>query len=232
MRSAIPTLLAALLLAAGSAAAAAAPDTDSARALALVKAWVHGRYDNRAQFERDVARDLPPGQVHRLMHQLFVPVTVTIPGIEGYLVYQHASADGSDAPDAIFRVGLLQYLTDPESGQLIQRELMFKDGNPWKHAYRKPELLRKATMADFNVNPGCDFYLSTARQGAEIAGRMQERACTMFSPGINQTLYAEDAVVIRPAEYWFWGRFVDDTGKVRWGTESEELYQLQRVGGP
>jgi hypothetical protein len=231
MRCAIATLLAALLLALGN-AAAAAPDAGSARTLALVKAWVHGRYDNQAQFERDVARDLPPGQVHRPMHQLFVPVTVTIPGIEGYLVYQHASADGSDAPEAIFRVGLLQYLTDPESGQLVQRELMFKDGNAWKHAYRDPDRLRKATLADFNVNPGCDFYLGTEKQGTEITGRMQERACTMYSPGINQTLYAQDAVVIRPAEYWFWGRFVDDSGKVRWGTESEELYQLRRVAGP
>ncbi len=46
------------------------------------------------------------------------------------------------------------------------------------------------------------------------------------------TLYAEDAELIRPDEYGFWGRFVDDSGQVRWGTQSTELYQLRRVSGP
>jgi hypothetical protein len=202
---------------------------ESERALKLVKAWVHGQYDNQAQFDQDVKKDLPPGEIHRLMHQFFAPVTVTIPGIDGYLVYQHASADGSQNPDVLFRVGLLQYLTDPASGQLIQRELMFKDGAPWKNAHRNPEILKKATVADFNVNPGCDFYLVANAAGTEVAGKMKDRACTMYSPGIKMTLYAQDAVMIRPAEYGFWGRFVDDTGKVRWGTESNELYQLTRV---
>lgn len=214
------------------AAGCAAPKPEAARTLELVKAWVRGQYDNREQFEREVAADLPPEQIHRLMHQFFAPVTVEIPGIDGYLVYQHASADGSMQPDVIFRVGLLQYLVDPASGQLVQRELMFKDGAPWKNAHLDPERLKQATLADFNVNPGCDFYLAANAAGTEIRGVMKDRACSMYSPGIGATLYAEDALLIRPDEYGFWGRFVDDSGKVRWGTESEELYQLKRVSAP
>jgi hypothetical protein len=220
------------LLAVLAALPAAAATSGAERTLALVKAWVHGHYDNKAQFDRDVAANLPPEKIHRQMHQFFAPIDVQIPGIDGYLVYQHASADGSLDPDVLFRVGLLQYLTDPASGKLIQRELMFKDAGPWKNAHLRPELLRRATLADFNVNPGCDFHLAANAEGSEIRGVMQEKACTLYSPGIKMTLYAQDAVLIRANEYGFWGRFVDDSGKVRWGTESEELYQLFRVSAP
>lgn len=226
-------LLALLLVATVAAHAAPAPATpDSERTLKLVKAWVQGSYNNKEQFEREVAADLPPEQIHRLMNQFFAPVTVKIPGIDGYLVYQHASADGSFDPDVIFRVGLLQYITDPRTGKLVQRELNFKNGDPWKNVHQRQDDLRKVTMADFNVNPGCDFYLTANAEGTEINGTMPAKACSMYSPGVKATLYAEDAVVIRPAEYRFWGRFVDDSGKVRWGTQSEELYQLFRVERP
>jgi hypothetical protein len=220
-------LLAALASAAPAAPAASTPESE--RTLKLVKAWVHGSYDNKAQFEREVAANLPPEKIHRQMNQFFAPITVGIPGIDGYLVYQHASADGSLNPDVLFRVGILQYITDPASGKLVQRELMFKDDKPWKNAHQRQEILAKAKMEDFNVNPGCDFFLTANTEGTEVTGKMKDKACTMYSAGLKMTLYAQDAVFIRPAEYGFWGRFVDDSGKVRWGTESEELYRLQRV---
>lgn len=69
---------------------------------------MHGRYSNQAQFESDLARKLPPEQIHRQLHQFFSPLTVAIPGIEGYLVYQHASVDGSCSPPSLIRIGLLQ----------------------------------------------------------------------------------------------------------------------------
>jgi hypothetical protein len=87
-------------------------------------------------------------------------------------------------------------------------------------------------MADFNVNPGCDFYLTANPERTEVSGEIRKNACSMYSPGIKMTLYAQDAVLIRENEYGFWGRFVDDTGKVRWGNESNELYRLMRVSGP
>ena len=42
----------------------------------LVRAWVHGQYTNKAQFESDLARKLPPEQIHRQLHQFFAPLTV------------------------------------------------------------------------------------------------------------------------------------------------------------
>jgi hypothetical protein len=233
--TALPALAAAAVLACLAPAggtAAPEPTAGAQRTLALVKQWVHGQYDNRAQFEADIARKVPAGEIHRRVNQFFAPVTVAVPGIEGYLVYQHASADGSLEPRTIFRVGLLQFITDPATGKLVQRELNFRNGEPWKNAHLKPALLAKATMADVNVNPGCDFHLEANAAGTEVAGRMKERACTMWSDGLKMTLYAEDAVLIRPDEYHFWGRFVDDAGQVRWGTQSRELYRLVRVSAP
>ncbi|NND55253.1 MAG: hypothetical protein HKN56_09835, partial [Gammaproteobacteria bacterium] len=67
-----------------------APD-NAEQSLALVKEWVHGNYNNVAQAEADMASDLPPEQMHRPMHQLFVPMDA--PNIEGYIVYQQSAMD-------------------------------------------------------------------------------------------------------------------------------------------
>jgi hypothetical protein len=233
MRYAVAALMLLAAAAAGPSSAGTAPTSPEAeRALKLVQSWVHGQYNNKAQFDRDMANKVPAGEIHRMMNQFFAPVTVTVPGIEGYLVYQHASADGSMNPRSLFRIGLLQYIPDPASGKLIQRELNFKNGEPWKNAHENQSMFRKATMADVNVNPGCDFYLTANAEGTELSGAMKERACTMYNDGLKMTLYAQDAVVIRPNEYHFWGRFVDDNGQVRWGTQSHDLYQLVRVSAP
>jgi hypothetical protein len=228
MRNRLVSLLGLLLAIAGP-AAAAPPSADAAKTLELVRAWVHGQYSNQAQFEGDLARKLPPEQIHRQLHQFFAPLSVAIPGIDGYLVYQHASVDGSFSPPSLIRIGLLQYFSDPQTGKLVQRELNFRDGERWKNAYQKPELLQQVKMTDFEVKPGCDFLLSANAEGSEVTGVMQERACTLYSEGLKTTLYARDAVVIRPDEYQFWGQFVDDSGAVRWGTESSEYYRMFRV---
>jgi len=224
----IPLLL---LLSAVAPAPAATPD-DGARTLALVRQWVHGRYHNQAQFDRDIAAGVPDAQIHRVMHQLFVPVRVPVPALAGYLVFQQASANGSEDPATIVRVGLVQYVPDAATGQLRQRELNFRNPEAYKNAHRHQDVLRNLTVADFNVDTGCDFWLSMTADGREVRGQMKGQACRFWSRGIRQELIADDAVVIRPAEYWFWGRFVDATGKVRWGTESPELNQLVRVGEP
>ena len=46
---------------------------ETSRELELVKEWVHGNYNNVAQADADIAADLPPEEMHRPMHQLFVP---------------------------------------------------------------------------------------------------------------------------------------------------------------
>ena len=226
------TILCLALLLGAIAPLSAAPTPDgAARTLSLVRAWVHGRYSNTAQFESDLTRKLPPEQIHRQLYQFFAPLTAGIPGIDGFLVYQHASVDGSFSPPSLIRIGLLQYFSDPQTGKLVQRELNFRDAERWKNAYQKPELLQQLTMADVDVKPGCDFVLTANAEGTEVSGVMQERACTLYSEGLKTTLYARDAVVIRPDEYQFWGQFVDDSGAVRWGTESTEYYRMFRLAG-
>ena len=201
------------------------------RALTLIRSWVSGRYDNAAQTERDLADpSVPDDEKHRLMHQLFVPVTVDVPAIPGYLVFQQSSVDGSDDPAAIFRVGLLQFFVD-DAGQLRQRELNFKEPGPFKNAHRDPQRLRLLTLDQFNVDPGCDFLIALEAPGKQVGGPMRAGACRFFSKGLNKELTADDAVTIQADEYWFLGRFVDETGRVMWGNASAEPVKLVRLPG-
>lgn len=231
MRAAI--LIAGLLLAAGAAFPASKGEAGGAQqALALVRQWVIGRYDNAEQAQRDLAdASIPDDEKHRLMHQLFVPVTVPVPAIPGHLVYQQSSVDGSDDPAAITRAGLLQFFID-DRGQLRQRELNFKDLDAFKNLHRDPERIRNLTLDQFRFDPGCDFLLTISPSGAEVSGPIRPGACRFFSKGLNKELAADDAVTIRADEYWFLGRFVDESGRVMWGNASSEPVKMVRRQDP
>lgn len=214
-----------LLFALASVTGCEKPDPQSpASALDLVKQWVSGNYNNVAQAEADIAANLPPEQIHRAMHQLFVPVEV--PNIEGYIVYQQSSMDGSENPAMIFRHGLMQYLEDSETGSVRQRELYFKDSEPYKNAHRNPEILADVTLDELTWNEGCDFYLQANDEGTMVSGPITEGACILFNQGLQKNMYADDLVEITPTEYRFRGRYVDEDGAVLWGTESAELNRL------
>jgi hypothetical protein len=182
--------------------------SEAEQALGLIRSWVTGRYDNSTQATRDLDNPaVPDEQKHRLMHQLFVPVTVAVPSIPGYLVFQQSSVDGSENPETIIRAGLLQFFVD-EGGTVHQRELNFRDLDAFKNAHRDPD---------------------RPPSGDEISGPMKAGACRMFSQGLNKELIADDAVTIRPDEYWFLGRFVDETGAVVWGNASPEPVKMLRL---
>ena len=107
--------------------------------LRLIRSWVAGRYSNALQAEQDLADPaVPDEEKHRLMHQLFVPVLVNVPAIPGYLVFQQSSVDGTEEPDTITRVGLLQFFVDGD-GRVRQRELNFRDLDAFKNVHRTPE---------------------------------------------------------------------------------------------
>jgi hypothetical protein len=231
---------AALLLLTSLPASAVSPDrgtssktqsstqSNADQTLALIRNWVVGRYDNSAQAEQDLTNpSVPDDKKHRLMHQLFVPVTVDVPAIPGYLVFQQSSVDGSEDPETIVRAGLLQFFID-DAGQVRQRELNFKDLGPFKNAHRDPERFRQLTLDQFRFDPGCDFLLSLAPSAKEVGGPMRPGACRFFSKGLNKELTADDAVTIQPDEYWFLGRFVDESGKVMWGNASAQPVKMRR----
>ncbi len=227
MRAAI--VIAFLLLAVVPVVTVSADDrADAEQTLSLIRSWVTGRYDNSTQAGRDLASSaVPDDQKHRLMHQLFVSVPVDIPAIPGYLVFQQSSVDGSEDPETIVRAGLVQFLVG-EGGVVRQRELNFKDLDAFKNAHRDPERLRALTLDQVRFDPGCDFLLRRAPSGSEISGSIQPGACRFFSQGLNKELVADDAVTIRPDEYWFLGRFVDETGTVMWGNASDEPVKMVR----
>jgi len=199
-----------------------------ARTLQLIRQWLQpGWYDNAWQTERDVANGMPDRLVHRPMHQFFAPVKV--PQLEGWIVFQQASQDGSHSPDSLFRTGLLQFIVDEQLGVVRQRELAFKDPQRFRNAHLEPAALAKVTLDDVSWNPACDFLLQASAAGTEVRGPIPARTCWIESRGLGKRLWADDEVVIRPGEFWFLGRYRDDEGAVKWGNENAELNQLRRA---
>lgn len=200
------------------------PEAGGEQSIILVKKWVQGNYNNVAQANADQTADLPPEKMHRPMYQLFVPTEV--PGIEGHIVFQQSSMDGSENPAMIFRHGLMQYFTDAETGVLRQRELYFKEPEAYKNAHLNPAILRTITLENMTWNEGCDFYLKANEAGTMVSGPLIDGACVLFNQGLQKNLYADDLVEITATEYRFRGRYVDEDGNVMWGTESAELNRL------
>jgi hypothetical protein len=202
------------------------PANSTEQAIALVKEWVDGNYNNVAQSSADVAANLPTEQIHRPMYQLFARVDT--PNLQGYTLYQQSSMDGSENPAMIFRHGLMQYIPDENSDALLQRELYFKDPEPYKNLHLNPEILVNVTLEDLTWDTGCDFYLQTNADGTMVSGPLKEGACVLFNQGLQKNMYADDLVEITATDYRFRGRFIDENGAVMWGTESEELNTLVR----
>jgi len=209
---------------------AAPDDAAPAKTLEMIQQWVHGYYNNLAQAEADMAAELPAELSHRPMHQLFVPVQIA--GIDGYLLYQHSSLDGSENPAMIFRHGLMQYLPDAESGMVRQRELYFGDPEKFKNAHRNPEVLANLLPDDLTWDENCDFHLQLNDDQTMISGPIPEGQCVLFNEGLQQDMFADDWLEITSDSYSFRGRYVDADGKVLWGTESDELNRLTRQPVP
>jgi len=216
------TLLAALMITACEPPA----KTPAERTLRLVKQWVQGNYNNVAQAEADLLGGLSPELTHRPMHQLFVPVEA--PLLDGYIVYQQSSLDGSTSPGMIFRHGLIQYFPSEDGSVLQQRELYFKDADNLKNAHENLPAIAAITLADMSWDSGCDFYLQTNDAGTLVSGPLTEKACVVFNQGLQANMYADDLVEISANEYRFRGRFIDAEGTVVWGTESDQLNTLVR----
>ena len=185
--------------------------------------WMHGIYDTSAQVARDEQNQVPENEMHRLMHQLYAPVEV--PALAGKLVFQQSSMDGSEDPDLIGRLGLIQVFIDRDAEAVRYRELNFKDPEKYKNAHRNPEILSPLDLDDFTWNEGCDFYLNQTAED-RIEGPMPEGTCRIQ---MGQELIADDYVVITPTEFWFKGKYVNAEGKVMWGTESAEMNKLIRT---
>ena len=136
--------------------------------------------------------------------------------------------NGSEDPAMIFRHGLLQYLPDPDSDALLQRELYFKDPDPYKNLHRNPELLQGVTLDDMTWDAGCDFYLRVSDNGDMVSGPLREGQCVLMNRGTQQNMYADDRIEITATDYRFHGRYRDAAGNIVWGTASEILNSMTR----
>lgn len=204
-----------------------AAQADPLTTLDRIQTWIGGQYNNSEQVDSDLAQDLAPELQHRLMHQLFVPVQV--PGLDGFVVFQQSSTDGSTDSDWIIRLGLTQYFVDEALGVVRLREHTFKTPEAFHNAHLRPELLQNLTAQDLIHDPACDFLLGLSEGGDQIEGPIPGDGCRLYHPGLKKELIADDRVIIRPDGFWFLGRYRDENGQVMWGTSSDELNQLNRI---
>lgn len=222
-----PVLFLTLLLL-GNLIPAAEPTTaELERGLGLAQDWVKGGYDNTAQAQADIDNAIPDELKHRVMFQLLAPASV--PAIDGYLVYQQASVDGSTEPDRIWRNGLLQFFIDAETQSIRMRELNFREPANFYNAQFNLGILEALSLADFEWNAGCDFYLRPDPAGERLIGPIGENSCRMDAPGTGEQMVADDEVVITADEFWFLGRYVNSAGKIMWGNASDEHVKMRRT---
>ncbi len=213
----------AVALVSGLLESAAWAEDKTVETLDLIEEWVEdGIYDTSAQFESDYANDVPDNLKHRLMYQVFHKVEID--WLDGITIFQQGSADGTI--ETTMRAGILHFFADPAIGKVRQREHNFIIVEDWVDAYKDPEKIASITADDVVFSEGCDFYLEVSDDRSEIRGPMPEGTCKLPAEQLGIELTAEDEVVIRPGEFWFLGRYVDDEGNVMWGTESDELNKL------
>ncbi len=200
--------------------------SDLNKTLRTIDAWVlDGMYSTAAQVAQEDAENVPEDKRHNLMHQLFVRVDME--GIEGVTYFQQGSYDGT--VESTFRAGILQFFIDEELGVIRQRELNFKDVPSFINAYQDPEKIASITPDDVIWDEGCDFHLTLDAKAGEVRGPMLDNACYLPEEQFGQVMVAEDKVVIKPGEFWFLGRYVNEDGVVVWGNESDVLNKMRHI---
>ena len=203
--------------------ASADEDTKLTVALALINTWImDGMYSTAAQVKADEANNVPENLQHNLMYQLYA--RVQIDGIKGITYFQQGSSDGT--VETTFRAGILQFFTDKETGLTRQRELNFKDVPAFVNAYKDPAKIAAITLDDVVWDEACDFHLTLNKAETEIRGPIPEGTCRLPKEQFGQVLIADDEVVIRPSEYHFKGRYLNEAGQVMWGNESDVLNKM------
>ncbi len=198
--------------------------SDVEKTMALIERWIGGNYSTKAQYEADQASARPDTEKHRMMYQLFKQVEV--PGFDGTLFFEQGSRDGSTDPDMIWRSGLVQVIPDEKLGVVRYRELAFKDQKPWHNAHMTPDKFKNLKRDQMTWDQNCDFLVTLSADSTSIGGPIPKMQCSRINDGTGEKMYADDAIVIKPGEFWFLGRYVDAKGQHLWGNESNEMNKL------
>ena len=195
-----------------------------AKTMTLLSQWIGGNYSTQAQHDADQASSKPDTEKHRLMFQLFKRVDA--PGLGGVVFFEQGSRDGSTDPDMIWRSALIQILPDEKLGVVRYRELEFTDQKAWHNAHKAPARFKTLTPDQVTWDEKCDFLVTLNKSGTEIAGPIPKMQCSRVNDGTAERMYADDKIVVKPAEFWFLGRYINAKGEHIWGNESDVLNKL------
>lgn len=193
--------------------------------LNLIKEWVGGTYDNRAQVETDISNDVPQDERFMPMHQIVTPVDVK--AFDGLTYFSQLSNDGTT--DTILGVGIYHYHIDAESGQVTMRLYMFNDVENYTNAHLDLAKLEAVTLDDVHSTEGCGFYLTLAEDKSHIKGEMKENSCYPISRSTGNKIQHLDELMIKPGELWNNARYYDLEGNQLFGNVTGEYAKQVRI---
>ncbi len=226
MRTLLALGLIAVFLAPVAGHSASQKQTDPADAtLELVQEWIGGTYDNSAQTEADIASNVPEDERFTALHQYVVPVELE--AFEGLNYFSQLSNDGTT--DTLLGIGIYQFLTDEESGQVVMRYHVFNDAEPYSNAHLDLSKLDGVTREDLHNNEGCKFFLLPNEDGTQIDGVMEEDTCYPISRATGTKIKHEDVFIVRPGELWNDAKYFDLDGNLLFGNKTDDYQKQVRI---
>lgn len=190
--------------------------------LELIQEWIGGTYDNSSQTNADIANNVPEDERFTALHQFVV--AVTLDAFEGLTYFSQLSNDGTT--DTLLGVGIYQFLTDKESGQVVMRYHIFNEAEPYTNAHLDLSKLDGVSPDDLHNNEGCKFYLSQNDDGTQIDGVMEENSCFPISRATGTKIKHVDVFIVRPGELWNDAKYYDLEGNLLFGNKTDD-YQKQ-----
>ncbi len=200
---------------------------DAQATLDLVKEWIGGTYDNRAQVDSDVANNVPQDERFMAMHQIVTPVDVK--AIDGITFFSQLTNDGTT--DTILGIGIYQYYIDAESGQVAMKLHIFNENESYANAHLDLAKVEAVTLDDVHSTEGCGFYLTLAEDKSHIKGEMRENSCYPISRSTGTKIQHLDELMIKPGELWNNARYYDLEGNQLFGNVTGEYAIQVRIDG-
>ena len=185
--------------------------------LARIAEWLPGAYDNRAQVDADLARNVT--DVHAPIALDIVVVEAKIIGKQTYYVQQ------SDAmsPQRVLSQQLYSFEKTSDDKAIAQTIYNFKEPERWIRGHGRPDIFKSIVSDDLSTTSGCELKWEFADE--KFTGHSSAASCRSVGGSGART---EVKIELTPTEFKSSERAFDSAGNVITGRRDDPFFEFRK----
>jgi hypothetical protein len=189
--------------------------------LSRIAEWLPGTYDNRAQVDEDLARNV--AEIHEPIRLVIVPVSAPIIGEQIYY------AESSDAMDTrrVTDQRLYSFEKTSDDKSIAHTIYRFKEPDRWQGGTQREDIFKSLVRDDLSAQSGCE--LKWEPKDDKLIGQSSRTSCKS-APQAGLSRKVEIRYELGPDTLALAEVFFDSKGQPVEGRKEDPLYRFRKVG--